>query len=286
MLPRILLHHSASTSVQSCAHAVAAASTRRGSGIRAFASHAHPARHPSRDLQTRRTATVFPSSVSFHAPRATQHHVTCKRSFHSTPTTRQETPAPRPSLASFDIFASTRPDPAVGIPIDRLVDAGTVVSGVQYNGPVLIVGGKVLLWDVPQYGKGGPEAVDEDGLSAGQGEGESDAAQTVTTAKDAQGTGLFDGWSTDAFKVFEVLEHTPEILVFGTGAQFVPLPTVLRRYLHSLGIQCEVQKTRTASSTYNVLLSEGRVVAAALLPVVPTSARTGVKLDIYGDGKA
>ncbi len=46
----------------------------------------------------------------------------------------------------------------------------------------------------------------------------------------------------------------------------MPLPPQIKAYLGGLGIQVEVQDSRNASSTYNMLHEEGRVVAAALLP--------------------
>eukprot|EP00842_Homolaphlyctis_polyrhiza_P000441 jgi/Hompol1/1398/HPOL_003051-RA len=58
----------------------------------------------------------------------------------------------------------------------------------------------------------------------------------------------------------------------------MPLPPLLRKYLASLGIQIEVLASRQAASTFNVLLQEGRNPAAAFLPLIPTSARSGQPL--------
>lgn len=66
-----------------------------------------------------------------------------------------------------------------------------------------------------------------------------------------------------------------EILVLGTGKTVVPLPPSLRDYLHDLGIQVDPMSTRNAAATFNLLAEENRRVAAALLPVEKTSARTG-----------
>ena len=63
----------------------------------------------------------------------------------------------------------------------------------------------------------------------------------------------------------EMLEPV-EILLIGTGAQGVFLPPALRRILKERsGAGVEVMDSGAACRTYNVLLAEGRQVAAALL---------------------
>jgi NADH dehydrogenase [ubiquinone] 1 alpha subcomplex assembly factor 3 len=56
------------------------------------------------------------------------------------------------------------------------------------------------------------------------------------------------------------------------------LPPLLKAHLHSLGMQTEVLDSRSAGSTFNILVQEGRSPAAAILPRIPTSARTGKSL--------
>jgi uncharacterized protein len=58
-----------------------------------------------------------------------------------------------------------------------------------------------------------------------------------------------------------------ELLVVGCGARAVFLPPVLRTTLKSAGLSLEVVDTGSACRIYNVLLAEGRRVAAALIPV-------------------
>jgi uncharacterized protein len=58
-----------------------------------------------------------------------------------------------------------------------------------------------------------------------------------------------------------------EILVVGCGLRAVFLPPALRASLKSAGLSLEVVDTGSACRTYNVLLAEGRRVAAALIPV-------------------
>lgn len=62
-------------------------------------------------------------------------------------------------------------------------------------------------------------------------------------------------------------ETVPEILLLGTGArtEFV-LPSI-RAAIREKGPVVDVMDTGAACRTYNVLLAEGRRVAAALLPV-------------------
>lgn len=58
-----------------------------------------------------------------------------------------------------------------------------------------------------------------------------------------------------------------EILLIGCGPRIAMLPRVLREELRSQGIVADVMDTGAACRTYNVLLSEERRVAAALIPV-------------------
>jgi uncharacterized protein len=56
-----------------------------------------------------------------------------------------------------------------------------------------------------------------------------------------------------------------DLVFIGTGRDPFPLPEPLRRKLHDAGIRLEAHPTPAAASTYNVLFSEGRRVAAALI---------------------
>lgn len=106
-------------------------------------------------------------------------------------------------------------------------------SGLTLTGPCIFLGGKVFLWDVP--------------LS------------------------LWDKWTPQMLQIFDVVVPKPEILIFGTGQRTVQLPSVLRTHLLQTGIQCDMMDTRNACSTYNLLIEEGRNVAAALLPLSQTT---------------
>lgn len=58
-----------------------------------------------------------------------------------------------------------------------------------------------------------------------------------------------------------------DVLFVGTGAEMAYIPADFRAALDAAGIGVEPMATPAACRTYNVLLSEGRRVAAALLPV-------------------
>jgi len=63
-------------------------------------------------------------------------------------------------------------------------------------------------------------------------------------------------------------EEAVEILLLGCGRRMVPVPPPLRLELRRLGISIDAMDTGAACRTYDVLLTEGRRVAAALLPPV------------------
>ncbi|GAA4216954.1 uncharacterized protein GGQ68_003007 [Sagittula marina] len=58
-----------------------------------------------------------------------------------------------------------------------------------------------------------------------------------------------------------------DVLFVGTGAEIAHLPTDLRHQLEEAGLGVEVMNSPAACRTYNVLISEGRRVALAALPV-------------------
>jgi len=60
---------------------------------------------------------------------------------------------------------------------------------------------------------------------------------------------------------------TIEILLFGTGKDIAPIDDALRWRFRENAIMVDPMSTGAAVRTYNVLLAEGRAVAAALLAV-------------------
>ena len=59
-----------------------------------------------------------------------------------------------------------------------------------------------------------------------------------------------------------------ELVLIGRGRRSAPVDAVLRIALKTHGIGVEAMDTGAACRTYNLLLAEGRLVAAALLPLI------------------
>lgn len=69
------------------------------------------------------------------------------------------------------------------------------------------------------------------------------------------------------FDFIKDLPEMPEVLIVGTGEAMQFLPHDIRAYLkEEFSLIPEMMDTGAACRTYNVLLSEGRHVCAALLP--------------------
>jgi Uncharacterized conserved protein len=77
-----------------------------------------------------------------------------------------------------------------------------------------------------------------------------------------------DGWTgyRDVAPLLALSGHV-DVLFIGTGSEIAHIPTELRHALEQAGLGVEVMNSPAACRTYNVLLSEGRRVALALLPV-------------------
>lgn len=71
------------------------------------------------------------------------------------------------------------------------------------------------------------------------------------------------GYEDDA----ALLALNVDVLFVGTGAETTHIPKPLRSALEAAGIGVEPMASPAACRTYNVLLAEGRRIAAALLPV-------------------
>ncbi|MBC57469.1 MAG: hypothetical protein CL814_11115 [Confluentimicrobium sp.] len=63
------------------------------------------------------------------------------------------------------------------------------------------------------------------------------------------------------------LAGSVDVLFIGTGGEIAHIPVALREVLEEAGLGVETMASPAAARTYNVLLSEGRRIAAALLPV-------------------
>jgi uncharacterized protein len=83
------------------------------------------------------------------------------------------------------------------------------------------------------------------------------------------------GWDPGTPAVYDVATLAPvlaeadriDILLVGTGRDLVPLPAALKQRCRELGISADPMATGHALRTWNVLLGEGRRVAAALTAV-------------------
>lgn len=81
-----------------------------------------------------------------------------------------------------------------------------------------------------------------------------------------KGTGAWGGYADTAPLL--ALIGDIDVLFIGTGAEIAYIPAELREALDEAGLGFEVMNSPAACRTYNVLLSEGRRIALAVLPVV------------------
>lgn len=71
--------------------------------------------------------------------------------------------------------------------------------------------------------------------------------------------------SLSAESIAQIAALKPEVVLLGTGASHRFIHPKLTTALTELGISLECMSTAAACRTYNILMSEGRNVAAALL---------------------
>ncbi|UZJ51552.1 hypothetical protein CBS101457_000872 [Exobasidium rhododendri] len=118
----------------------------------------------------------------------------------------------------------------------------TLSDGLVVHTPLILLNKQIMLWDAPDL--------------------------KPTPEKPIMPSGVgWEEWNEELWKVFEVVSPRPEIIVFGTGKTVLPPPLKLRAYLNKLGIQVDAHDSRNACQTYNLLVEEGRLVAAAMIPV-------------------
>lgn len=70
-----------------------------------------------------------------------------------------------------------------------------------------------------------------------------------------------------AENLLEALTLEPEVVLLGTGQRLSFPPAEVRAALAGTGVGLEVMDTAAACRTYNILMGEGRRVAAALLMI-------------------
>ncbi|KAG9483459.1 hypothetical protein GDO78_009398, partial [Eleutherodactylus coqui] len=79
--------------------------------------------------------------------------------------------------------------------------------------------------------------------------------------------GSHEDISVESLSLFHLLVPKIEILVLGTGSRVERLDPAITRFMREKGVAVEVQDTPNACATYNFMISERRVTAAALIPV-------------------
>ena len=109
-----------------------------------------------------------------------------------------------------------------------------------------------------------PDARPVDGYGAGFTRigGEVFRGPILALAESVQSWG---GWEDTATLIAAGREL--DVLFVGTGAEMRPLPPAFRAAMEEAGVPVEFMGTPAACRTYNVLLSEGRRVGLALIPV-------------------
>ncbi|MFD2207489.1 Mth938-like domain-containing protein [Kiloniella antarctica] len=77
----------------------------------------------------------------------------------------------------------------------------------------------------------------------------------------------FDNLTVESLQPFIVMADQIEVLLIGCGSKTEFIPPKLREELRNKGLVIDAMDTGAACRTYNVLLSENRTVAAALIAV-------------------
>ena len=89
----------------------------------------------------------------------------------------------------------------------------------------------------------------------------------LPTGMDAWGVVGPGELSLETLAAVLALGETIDVLVLGMGDDIAGVPAVVRDALREKAIGIEIQSTGSAVRTYNVLMDEGRAVAAALIAV-------------------
>ncbi len=79
--------------------------------------------------------------------------------------------------------------------------------------------------------------------------------------------GMAPWGGTDDADALVALAGAVDVVLVGTGEAIAHLPDAFREALEEAGLGVEAMATPAACRTYNVLVGEGRRVAAAVLPV-------------------
>ena len=118
------------------------------------------------------------------------------------------------------------------VPADRQFiqaygDGGFKISERRYSGPVIVFPDRTIDWPVARI----------------------------------------EDLSAESLHAVESAGEQVELLLIGCGRSIAPVPSAVRQAVRGWGAVVEPMDTGAACRTYNVLLTEGRRVAAALIPV-------------------
>lgn len=80
-------------------------------------------------------------------------------------------------------------------------------------------------------------------------------------------SGVFLWKGYEDFTCLENLQNKIDVIFIGTGNEIYQIPEYFRKRIQKIGLALEIMSTPSACRTYNVLLSEGRRIAVAALPV-------------------
>ena len=92
---------------------------------------------------------------------------------------------------------------------------------------------------------------------------------------DANGSRIWEGAETAASldaaaaSPLSALAGSVDVVLIGLGSEIAPIPAPFRAALDATGVRYDTMGTPAACRTYNVLLTEARRVAVALLVVNP-----------------
>ncbi|KAE8612323.1 hypothetical protein XENTR_v10012811 [Xenopus tropicalis] len=78
--------------------------------------------------------------------------------------------------------------------------------------------------------------------------------------------GSYKDINLESLSLFHMLSPRIEILVVGTGDRVERLDPNILKFMRQKGVAVEVQDTANACATFNFLVSERRITAAALIP--------------------
>jgi len=91
--------------------------------------------------------------------------------------------------------------------------------------------------------------------------------QVFNSAVLCSGAGVIEWGGYRDTETLLTLAGQVDVLFIGTGKDTLHVPTDFRTALETAGLGVEAMNSPSAARTYNVLLSEGRRIAVALLPV-------------------